>query len=91
VAVSLLSSTTDAICDGFFFVDMLISLITALPATPKREEVTTFRGIAGHYFTKVFPYQILPCCVYWCVILLSLLGETEVLRMIAYDKFSFEK
>ena len=57
----------DAIGDCFFLVDMFISLITALPATPGQEEVISFPGIAAHYFSKVFPYQILPCCVYWCL------------------------
>ena len=64
-------STTSALCyadasfDCFFLVDMFISLITALPPIPGREEVVSFPGIASHYFSQVFPYQILPCCVYW--------------------------
>ena len=64
-------STTSALCyadasfDCFFLVDMFISLITALPPIPGREEVVSFPGIAAHYFSRVFPYQILPCCVYW--------------------------
>ena len=59
---------TDASCDIIFIIDMLVSFITALPAVPGREEVTSFRGIAANYFTKKFPYTILPCCVYWCLL-----------------------
>ena len=55
----------DVICDSFFLLDMFITLITALPASSGQEEVTAFPGIASHYFSKIFPYQILPCCVYW--------------------------
>ena len=57
----------DASCDGLFFLDMIVSLATALPATPGKDEVTSFQGIAAHYFSRTFPSQILPCCAYWII------------------------
>ena len=57
----------DACCDALFALDMAIGLITAIPATPGSEEVTSFTGIASNYFSKTFPAQVLPCCLYWFV------------------------
>jgi hypothetical protein len=59
-------TVTDFVCDMFFLMDMVVSLCTLLPKAPGREEpVTSFLGIARHYFRSTFLRQLLPSFPYW--------------------------
>jgi hypothetical protein len=56
---------SDALCDAAFALDMLISLITAIPVPDRDEFVTSFADISWHYFIRTFPYQVLPSAAFW--------------------------
>jgi hypothetical protein len=52
--------------DMIFLFDVIVSLSTSLPKGPGRAEaVTTFLGIARHFFHNIFPYYVLPAFPYW--------------------------
>jgi hypothetical protein len=55
----------DLACDAFFLIDILFALCTAVPSPHGGDAVTSFSGIARHYFTRTFPTQFLPCTLYW--------------------------
>ena len=56
---------SDALCDAAFALDMLISLITAIPVPDRNEFVTSFADISWHYFSTTFPFQMLPSAAFW--------------------------
>ena len=52
--------------DMIFLCDVVMSLSTSLPKGPGRDEaVTTFLGIARHFFKNIFPFYLLPAFPYW--------------------------
>jgi hypothetical protein len=56
----------DLACDSLFILDIFVALCTALPpAQPGEAPVTSFFGIARHYFAVNFPAEFLPCALYW--------------------------
>jgi hypothetical protein len=57
---------SDLTCDAFFLIDILVALCTAIPSKqPGDAPITSFPGIARHYFTRTFPAHFLPCTLYW--------------------------
>ena len=55
----------DAVCDAIFVLDMLVSLTTAIAVPGREEQVTSFAQISRHYFTCIFPFQMLPSVLFW--------------------------